>query len=112
LSRLRLRYDRDSDTLLGTFDDRAVRSSVEWIGGDVSALVHLDTDEVVGFYVEHVLQRVVPQHPPFVDYLDGAELTGITPAELRRLRQDLGLPSHRQSLGSLVADLNLLTGYL
>jgi hypothetical protein len=87
--RVRLTYDRPTDTLFVDFRGAAVpAASIPLDRGDRDYLflrVDPATEEVVGLQIEHFLSYAILQHPELTDTLDAASLIGITRDEIDRI---------------------------
>ena len=57
-----------------------------------------ETHELIGVQIEGVLIRVARAHSPLLDVLALAELRGISPDEIGRLRREMAAPSTRDAL--------------
>lgn len=94
-SKVVVSYDRDSDTFIVQLFGRG-RDTVS-VGGPkfLYALVDPDTNECVGFHVEHFLAHHVRLCPRLLDMLEDADLRGISRDEVRALRHRLMSPRQR-----------------
>lgn len=93
-------YDRDSDTLFVHLFGRG-RPSISMVAGDDSyVLVDPDTEEIVGFQIEHVLTSVEQRDHALLALLDVADLRGIGKDDIEEIRREM-LGSDRRSSFSL-----------
>lgn len=79
-------YDRPSDTLLIHLFGRGLATVSVPVGRYLYLMVTPDTETIVGFHIEGFLGQAVKDNPAAIDLLEYAELRGITPAEVRKLR--------------------------
>ncbi|HEU0114250.1 MAG TPA: hypothetical protein VFQ80_06225, partial [Thermomicrobiales bacterium] len=54
----------------------------------------------IGVQIEGFLARAVQDEPALLDMLDIADLCGMTPEEVGRLRRDIGLTGRRRPAGA------------
>ena len=81
-----LRFDRVSDTLhVHLFGKAQPAVSVD-VGPHLYLRIDVETEEMVGFQIDHFLYRVVKDHPAF---LEAAELAGVPADEVAAIRQAL-----------------------
>jgi hypothetical protein len=89
--RVRLTYDRPTDTLYVDFSGEAMAAgSVPLDRGDRDYLflrVAPETEEVVGLQIEHFLSYAILQHPELIDAVDAASLVGIDREEVDQIIQ-------------------------
>jgi hypothetical protein len=86
-TRVLIRYDRPSDTLLMHLFGRD-RSSVSVpIDRYLYVMVDPGTEETIGVHIEGFLAQAVKEHPRHIDLLDYAELRGLTMADVRELQR-------------------------
>jgi hypothetical protein len=57
-----------------------------------------ETEGVIGIQIEGLLARAARAHPNLLGVLDLAELRGITPDEIDRVRREVAAPSPREAL--------------
>ena len=91
LGQVRWVYDGLSDTMMVQFyDPNRPAASVPLDRGDRDYLylrVDVETQEVVGFQVEHFLAYAVGQTPGLIGALDFADLHGITVEEVEEIKR-------------------------
>jgi hypothetical protein len=76
-TRVLIRYDRPSDTLLMHLFGRDRNSVSVPIDRYLYVMVDPDTEETIGVHIEGFLAQAVKEHPRHIDLLDYAELRGL-----------------------------------
>ncbi len=86
-SKVVINFDRDSDTLFVHLVGCG-RPSISMVAGDDSyVLVDPDSEEIVGFQIEHVLTSVVKRDSGLLDLLDAAEVRGSGTDAIEEIRR-------------------------
>jgi hypothetical protein len=91
-----VRYDRESDTLMVHFSGVGLPGvSIE--NGD-GWFVRWDRERgrPIGIQIEGFLARAVKEEPALLNVLDVADLRGLTPEEVGRIRRDVALTHRRR----------------
>jgi hypothetical protein len=91
-------YDYDSDTLMVHLYGRGRPGVSLPVAQGWMLRLDRETDEVIGVQVEGVLAGAARSHPRLLGVLDLAELRGITPDEIDRVRREVAAPSPREAL--------------
>jgi hypothetical protein len=91
LSVLRLEYDDDTDTLMVHFNGQPEAAVSVYLNAYMAARVHLETNDVVGVYIEDFLSRLVFEDPRALEMADLiADIAGIDRQRLAAIRGRLG----------------------
>lgn len=91
-------YDHDSDTLMVHLTDRGRPGVSVPVAQGWMLRLDRETDELIGIQIEGVLARAARTHPRLLGVLDLAELRGITPDEIDRVRREVAAPSPPDAL--------------
>ena len=91
-------YDHESDTLVIHLHGRGRPGVSIPVAQGWMLRLDSETDELIGVQIEGVLIRAARAHPPLLDVLDLAELRGITPDEIDRVRREVAAPPTRDAL--------------
>ncbi len=87
-------YDRESDTLILRLFGREPTAVILPGNEHVDLWLDPETHEIIGFQIEGYLSHVVREHPRFLDL---AELAGIGPDEIARIRQSIALDKWKRA---------------
>ncbi len=97
----RFMYDAPSDTMFVPFyDPIAPAASVPVDQGEMDYVflrVNVETQEVVGFQVEHFLSYAVGQMPDLISALELADLHGITSEEVAEIKRRVQPEGHERA---------------
>jgi hypothetical protein len=91
-------YDHDSDTLVIHLTGRGRPGVSLPVAQGWMLRLDRETDELIGIQIEGVLARAARVHPKLLGVLDLAELRGITPDEIDRVRREVAAPSPSDAL--------------
>jgi hypothetical protein len=91
-------YDFDSDTLMIHLAGRGRPGVSLPVAQGWMLRLDRETDELIGVQIEGVLARAARAHPKLLGVLDLAELRGITPDEIDRVRREVAAPSPADAL--------------
>jgi hypothetical protein len=97
--------DHDSDTLMIHFSSRGRPGVSLPVAQGWMLRLDRQTDELIGIQIAGMLARAARAHPPLLDVLNLAELPGVTPDEIDRVRREVAAPSPLDAL------LRILDGF-
>ena len=96
-------YDHDSDTLMVHLYGRGIPGVSVPVADGWMLRLNRETDELIGIQIENLLANAARRQPRLLRVLDAAELRGITPDEIDRVRREVDAPTPEDAL-RLVAE--------
>ncbi|HEU0114090.1 MAG TPA: hypothetical protein VFQ80_05415 [Thermomicrobiales bacterium] len=100
-----VRYDRESDTLIVHFYGVGLPGVSIDKGNGWFVRRDRERGRSIGVQIEGFLARAVQGEPALLDMLDIADLRGMTPEEVGRLRRDIALTGRRPAGADRVISL-------
>ncbi|HKG24076.1 MAG TPA: hypothetical protein VKB09_00425 [Thermomicrobiales bacterium] len=95
-------YDHDSDTLMVHLYGRGIPGVSVPVADGWMLRLNRETDELIGVQIENLLAGAARKQPRLLRVLDAAELRGITPDEIDRVRREVDAPTPSDALRLVV----------
>lgn len=102
LQKLVISYDHGSDTLMVHLFGRGIPGVSVPIADGWMLRLNRETDELIGIQIENLLASAARKQPRLLRVLDAAELRGITPDEIDRVRREVDAPSPEEAVRLIV----------
>lgn len=103
-------YDRDSDELLVYFNEEdAERPGVSCpVVKNLWTRLDRETGRPLGFQFDHFLSVAAMKRPSFMDFMDIAELRGISIGEFAHIRRQAAKDRPRETISEALGEVPLL----